>query len=494
MQVSVIEKFNPGEVSPTEHLSALVEKYQGSWGFAFIKDGQFFTASEGTKCDLEQLQEIMTNTLDEHRILFMSQAANELQPYNLVPKPGEPDEALVLGFLAGHFFNATPAGSTDSNENVLATTWLAPKLQKTIGFLNGDVGKLMAEIADVSNELDYHGRIDSSGGGGTIMVVGVNGEHATFSSKGCIHSYPWGITTDPVGLEVKTEVAPVEAKPSTMDKFKKVTAKAIASVTPLKKEATRVEDAATEMVAWKPAKNSTTDWTKNAYKALTGTVPGNWDQHPEIMVSKQRLDYCVMQKWNFNKIRSFKDLAGLKGTMQVDAPPPALPPEAEPPVAEPEKKKDVEPKTVTPAAAKPTGATMPEAGPRLPILSENEIKSILDGPILKTLDKNSLVIDDPKKLAGLEEKFPTLWSQLGQEEHNPVYTYEALVGLQKLHPEAVTIMCFHALINCRKAEIAAEATTSHIAELQRKLHETGVGVLKDKKPNAMDAFGRKKTA
>lgn len=491
MQVSVFEKYNSNEAPPTEHLSALIEKYTGSWGFAYIEAGQFHMAGDGSeKCDLDWVLEVMTSTLDKTRFLFLSQAAGENQPYVLVTDPKDADGAQVISMLAGHFFPIKHENpdNTDSNENVLANSWMKPKVNRLLGFMNGDLGKLMEELRDVSTERDFLGQIDTAGsGGGSIMVAAANGDTAVFSTPGAIKSFPWGITTDGIGLEAEAVPAEVKA-PTAMDRFKKGAEKVIASVTPIRN---KPADAATEMVKWKPAPNSPLAFKQQAYKALTGTIPRNVDDDPEIMVDKKRLDHCVAMKWKFKNIKSFEDLAGLRGTMQLptSAAPPAAEPPAAPPPPPPAPEVPVKPKDVT---TKNVPTVKPVDAPLLPILDAAQLKAILDGPVLKTLDKNSLKIDDPKGFQKLEETYPTLFAQLGREDHNPVYPYEGLIALQNLHPEAVAILAFHALIKARKSELLEADLTTTIEGLQTKLHETGIGVLNPGKNSAMAAFGKKK--
>lgn len=494
MQNSLIVRKYAGQAIPDAFIEKVLPIYNGTWGASYLSDdGKIMSAKQDQGMDREKMDELQLHFMDLDMVFFFSQAQREFQPYPVITVDGA-DRLLV--FLEGNFKRKLNDTDTISNEQAIVEKWLAPRLQKIYGFLNGDMEKVRAEVEEDSSLEDFTNMIEDRG---NFVLFFPDGAFSIVKGNKAIGSYPWGWASNNLGYTEEMEKEEeTEAPAAPQNKLASMFSSGVSAVAsavglkapppppqkasaPLDKPAApppppaaakapppppkasvpaappppapSVEAGKKDVVYYKVKDSKSNNRKKDLYKMAKGNldfVP-DWKNSPVV-----EIDAETFEKYRKTLLTDGELVDMEKMTEELRA--------------RFQKPKPGELKVSSTAADGTTSSEIvkgkaPPPPPMKNTATENIPSLVLPAERRKeimaqdmaVLDKNSVKIDDPTVLGDLVKKFPPLETQLGKGQFWRAWGPDSLKQWISKNPDAAAIIVFHQNIRLAQLEAAKVA-------------------------------------
>jgi hypothetical protein len=348
---------------PEAYMEKVLKEYPHGLSFATArKTGIVLERNEGS-FELKDVMDLQQNLVDDETFMWFMDAEKfhqeDVQPFVLIGK--DDDNADIVAFADGTFPNFIPTASDHTNEYFLFNKYIIPKLH-SLGGENFD-----AIFNNLGNDIVKMELQGICGDRGTIVLLAKNGRNMVFDKNDLKREYEWGWTTHHLDYEEKSVELPKSVVEQAKQLGKKLMGKAddrapskpIASVVPIQqppKTETAIPQEQTVVRKFKPPPGTSRKAAKKLYKRITGMLPLDWKEMPEVEYKKTVL-------------KSFEEL------------------------------KDID---------KSKYATLVE-GP-IPISNPKLIASV-QGDDQFAMDKKSQVVPDPERTLEERGKVPSFWEE-----------------------------------------------------------------------------------
>lgn len=407
-------------------------------GISFVHDGKLIVDYRKGRPNLQAVMDVQNDDQFKDKTIIFNFGENktildeDMQPFHIVVDQASGAEVAV--FLDGKFDGYTVKNSSHTDEWHCKEDFISHKLKKIFKMANAGLAGLVTELNDPVTQQDFS---NSWTNYGFIAMMPSVGEVVHIANKGNIFKgeYPWGVTSYAQGYTEKAVEEKVEDKPmSILDRLKaKASGKMEATPAPA---AAPVIPADGEYEEVRLPEEAHENGVPEQKKKWTNKVKSNW-WFNEVGYQPEgyKLMNTVVKRYKGTKRGIMAPLAAGNVTDKPEKPDLRVDPKTLPDTTE--KVAD----TITDTSAKHVSVdNLPIIGPKTKLLLRQQW--FTDAEVAKTLgDDMKELAYNPKKLKELTENLATFRAGFGLEE-DTVFSYEALLKLAAIHPEALAKLCF----------------------------------------------------
>jgi len=470
-QTGVIIRRNANKTIPSAYLDLALKENPTAWGVSFAGE-EGLMVNCGEKPDAELINETCKEFPDKDLIFYLCNSdgginMEDVSPFSIIE---EQDQPRLIAFVDGNFPGHVKKESSHPGEFFFFNEYLRPKFLAMAEMCDNDVNKLMAQIAKpVFKKEMLLGAVSR----GYVTLVAGNGKILSFAQGDTASEYPWGWVSHNYGYamgppkkeEPKAEKRSMFPSKSTVREPAPAAAKKPVDTPPATAgAASMVKNYGTRKE--RPPEQYSKKDRKAWYQKRIGYCPPNWLSRPEVEV------------WvdpTTNRTMMYKDIQALGiGAVGV------------PKLNNPERGKDTAPDHIeTPADKQVTGEILPILSPTA---RDYVNKLRASDKVKKIVDENGNVLEDPRVVKQLEEKFATFAAQLGASSIDEFlcWTHEMYFNTCKDRPDVGACMLF----NFRNIIAANKAKEKSKTVTEPEKQELAAEELKPKR----SMFPQKKTA
>lgn len=426
----VLRKANT--MIPSLYLEKVIEANPHGWGAAMHdKDDSLMVRSDIDPATAVDVVDAQKEFMDRDITFYFCNSENALSVADVSPhvilaeKDGKEEIPKVVALVTGNFPSFDKPQSSHSAIFHFVEDMLIPKFEGLAEMCENDLDKITDAIKKPYFKKEL---LLNSLSRGTITVIAANGVSVTFDQNDLSAEYPWGWTSNTHGYvegDGVKEGAPAPKK----GLFKRSTvreaapsAKIAEVVTAPKTETAVIKNYSFKK--WAPSPMQSRKEKRNAYKEKIGYIPPKWEDCVEVNIyldpQGRVLTFAQMNK-----------ALGLEATKLIRE------------ANNPARGKDTENDHIEDEDRENGPAVSTEI---LPIMSPENRKKMLEyhksAPVQKIIAENADIIDDPKKVQGLEKMFVDFGAQLGLKYMDDFlrYDYEQFLHLASNNPQAAANM------------------------------------------------------